>query len=1031
MLKIEVVSRADLSRILERKYVKNHALTLEDLLKIECPAYDKKVTAYLSAYVDGVKFPQKDWSVVRLDKARSLRFVIEAGGIEISTVIAIISVVLAVGSAVYGIIMANRLSSATQGETKQGSSIYDVNAQGNKVALTEVIPENFGHFKHFPDYLADKHVFYRNNKMFIDMILCQGRGYYQHEENFSDVYVGETPINELDGCLLSVFDPGTEITDQNSIEDKCWYCYYSSTEVTASGHTLEPPVTEVDQSSQYNPQVLFDDKTFSGTYYINQQVASGTQGPSTIPIKKTLNLGWGEGTYFTITGSNNTRLIGSSDTITDDAVAGTSEIEVTLAANFTGLNFNLHKTWFRPRTVEISYDENENEVVTTTAGDLIKISVKKVTKVTYTTMGGTSGPKVTSTENTNEVISLCELLSVAYTTVDDDEIATITVDSSELDQGSYPSAPSIPGGAYDVTTEQYMVVTVLQGLPADYPYADNGMYVIDSHDSSTGTYEVSRVNSSYAVLVDWHEFWGQGVPQTTLSFTLDESSSTAGEYVGPYRACPYGASSTIFEYDISFPNGLGYLQDNGTFRDLTVEIEIGYRRAGSNDPWTTTTKTFTNNTNDQLAYTYQIETPTAGNYEFRMKNLTESDNSTRALDVVKWIGLKSVISTINKYDDMTVLIGRFKGTETLSELSENQIATYWTRKLPDINTGVLTPTREVAPVIKYICDNSKYAGIVDLNSLLEYDALWQSQSIKLDGTVDSDSTLLDVLRDCLNVGFASPVVANNKLSFTRLHEVSEYEPLVQIFTPQNLTSSPQITFNLPKEDDVDEVVVDYTSPETYKTETIYCHVDENDDAEITNYPKSVYQEKLTAFGVTNLAQAQAMGMRRLRYLRSTRVTYEIETEFDGLNCQFNDLVGLVLDENLSNITGRITEYDSSTLTVTTDMEIPEQLASGIIYIRKLDGSCSEYTYTRTDSHHLVIDRALPVWSDDYGQTMEFPFFAIGELVKCWVTAVTPQDKKVTITLVNYDENVYKDDLPSLRGYGISPYGTADYGVYNY
>ena len=137
--------------------------------------------------------------------------------------------------------------------------------------------------------------------------------------------------------------------------------------------------------------------------------------------------------------------------------------------------------------------------------------------------------------------------------------------------------------------------------------------------------------------------------------------------------------------------------------------------------------------------------------------------------------------------------------------------------------------------------------------------------------------------------------------------------MVQIFTPQNLTSSPQITFNLPKEDDVDEVVVDYTSPETYKTETIYCHVDENDDAEITNYPKSVYQEKLTAFGVTNLAQAQAMGMRRLRYLRSTRVTYEIETEFDGLNCQFNDLVGLVLDENLSNVTGIITEYDSSTL----------------------------------------------------------------------------------------------------------------------
>ena len=352
MLKIEVVSREDLSRIIETKYLDEHSLTLEDLLIAQCPAYSRDVVPYLSVYVDGVKFPQKDWSVVRLDKARSLKFVIEAGGLEVGTVMAIISIVLAVGSAVYGIIMANRLSSATQGETKQGSSIYDVNAQGNQVSLTEVIPENFGFFKHFPDYLADKHVFYRNNVMFIDMILSQGRGYYQRENDFSDVYVGETPISELDGCTVAVFDPGTEITAQNSIEDKCWYCYYSSTEVTASGHTLEPPVTEVDQSSQYNPEAQFVDKTFLSTYYVNQQTAGGTSGPGSIPIKKKLNLGWAVGSYFTISGANNTRLIGSAETVTDDPDTGTSEIAVTLADTFTGTNFELHKEWLRERITE-------------------------------------------------------------------------------------------------------------------------------------------------------------------------------------------------------------------------------------------------------------------------------------------------------------------------------------------------------------------------------------------------------------------------------------------------------------------------------------------------------------------------------------------------------------------------------------------------------------------------------------------------------------------------------------------------------
>ena len=1022
MLEVKVVSRIDLSQIIERQYIEHHDCTLRELLTEQCSAYRPDIVAYLSVYVDGVKFPQSDWHLVKLHKARKVLFVLEAGGLEIGTIISIISIVLAVGSAVYGIMMANRLSSSTQGETKQGSSIYDVNAQGNKVSLTKVIPENFGFFKHFPDYLADKHVFYRNNVQFVDMILCQGVGYYQRKEDSSDVYVGETPISELQGCQIAVFEPGTVITAENSIEDKCWYCYYSSTEVTPSGHTLEPNVTEIDQSSQQDPEVMFSDKSFSGGYYTNQTIAGGTQGPSNTRIYKKLDLKWDVGSYFTITGSNNTRLIGTSDSITDDTVSGTSEITAEMSDNFNDNNLTLHKSWLRARVTDIDPDTQEEVIVS--AGDTIKITVKKITRVTYTIRSGTSGPQIKTAENSSDITSVCELLAVSYS----GDNVVITVDSLELQQGNYPAAPSVPSGAYNTTTSYAMEIVILQSIPADYPYSDNGLYVIDSHDSSTGTYTVSRVNSSYGVISDWYEFWGQGVEQTSLTFNLDESSSNAGAYAGPFRACPYGAESSIFEYDISFPQGLGYLQDNGTFRDLTVQIEIGYRKAGSNDPWITETKTFTEHTNDELAFTYQLETEEPGNYEFRMRNLSEEDNSTRALNTVKWIGLKSVISTINKYDDVTVIIGRFKGTETLSELSENQIATYWTRKLPDICTGDLIATRDLAPVVKYICNKSKYTGIINEMSLAEYDAFWNDKGVSLDGTIDSDSTLLDCLKDCLNTGFAAPVILNNKLSFTRLHRRGIAEPLTQIFTPQNLTQSPKITFNLPKEDDVDEVVVDYTSPETYKTETLFCHVDANDDAYFTAYPLSVYQEKLKAFGVTSETQAKAMGMRRLRYLRSTRVTYEIQTEYDGLNCQFNDLVGLVLDENLSNVTGRILSFAPDTLTIETDQQIKQNHSSGIIYIRNLDGSCDEYTFTRTDSHHLVIDRAIPAWNSEYGISLEYPFFAIGELVVCWVTAVTPQDKTCNLKLINYSEDVFTDDLPVSTGYGIEPYGIRPYGI---
>ena len=152
-----------------------------------------------------------------------------------------------------------------------------------------------------------------------------------------------------------------------------------------------------------------------------------------------------------------------------------------------------------------------------------------------------------------------------------------------------------------------------------------------------------------------------------------------------------------------------------------------------------------------------------------------------------------------------------------------------------------------------------------------------------------------------------------------------------------------------------------------------------------------------------------MGLRRLRYLIYTSTKYEIKTELDGLNCQFNDIVGLVLDHNLSNITGRILGIDKGIIEV--DREIPKAKDYGVVYIRKLDGTMFQTEFTRIDSRHLQLSQDLPFsWQEEYGSALEYPFFAIGELVKCWVTDVKPNNKSCTLELVNYDERVFKDDL---------------------
>lgn len=72
-----------------------------------------------------------------------------------------------------------------------------------------------------------------------------------------------------------------------------------------------------------------------------------------------------------------------------------------------------------------------------------------------------------------------------------------------------------------------------------------------------------------------------------------------------------GAESKIFELDFSRLGGLGKLNDDGEFDKLSISIQIEYRRAGSNEPYTVIEKTWTNNTNDQLAETIRIELETA------------------------------------------------------------------------------------------------------------------------------------------------------------------------------------------------------------------------------------------------------------------------------------------------------------------------------------------------------------------------------------------------------------------------------------
>lgn len=1011
-MQVRIYTRQCLIWPIEQINIPDFSGTVKDLLAREVRDFAPDKLS-VSIYTDGRK---ASWDTPLFD-VEELKIIIEPQGVEAA--FAIVAAIVAVASVAYSLYMMNRLKADNPAKTSDTSTIYDVNAQGNKVRLQQVVPENFGLIKHFPDYLADKHTFYRRNKKYIDMILCQGAGWYDYKTDGSDIYIGNTPFSGYSNSDVryQVFDPGADVSS-NNIEAGMHKCWYSSTEVTSSGKTLDP-VGNVDPSETGGYVVYTGDKatanyksgglswhimpkSFCGVYwaYVGYRPSVTTGGGEAF-ILAPANIGVKAGDYIRITNAPDVRAW-AADADADAVLLDSGNVRITWAGTWSDL------ACIADTSVDVTLEKWE----------------KIVTGYAYKTYYGT-------------VSGECDVIS--YSAADGKitiEISGLTLPevAGKPEPGTYPGDA---GSGYTVTITQTLSDSVIDPLTGEKRLSDNGTYEITEVGSTTvkgnpahpggnqtgylrtevsaPVYTVRRIDPDTDKEIAWSGFWGldqwvDGVADDALTVSYQENADAAEakEYAGPYRACPIGATATEYEVDIDFPAGLGYLNGKGKYDERTVTLSIEWRKVGTS-AWTAYEYKKTAGTGDELAETIPF-TFTPGQYECRIKNTSDKVDDAAQVDTVKWTGLKSCIAQPTSYAGMTTILCRFRGSETLSELSENQIATFWTRELPAVNGTDLTVTEDVAPVVQYILNNSKYAGIIDHNSLAALDAYCKSNGYKLTGTIDDDSTLLDELRNALKVCMSEPTVSNNLVAFARMTKKSPSDAFQQIFMPQNLTAAPVVNLTFAKDDDVKEIELSYLDGISYKTSTYYYHLDDAGNVVETTYATTNNAEKLDTWGIKGTdphhEQARALAVRRLKFLTYCKTQYEIQTELDGLNCQYLDYVGLVLPQELSNVTGRITAYDSTAKTITVDQTIPARFDSGVVYVRKKDGSSINYPFVRKDSFTLEVSGSFIPWDPEYGKTLEYPFFAIGEIVPCWVQSVEPGDKSCTLKLVNYDSRIF-------------------------
>ena len=998
-MQVRIYTRQCLIWPIEQISIPDFSGTVKDLLVREVRDFAPDKLS-VSIYTDGRK---ASWDTPLFD-VEELKIIIEPQGVEAA--FAIVAAIVAVASVAYSLYMMNRLKADNPAKTSDTSTIYDVNAQGNKVRLQQVVPENFGLIKHFPDYLADKHTFYRRNKKYIDMILCQGAGWYDYKTDGSDIYIGNTPFSGYSGSDVryQVFDPGADVS-ANGIEEGMHKCWYSSTEVTSSGKTLNP-FGNVDPSesggyvvytggksiANYKDGGLswaINPKSFYGVYwqYVGYR-PSNTGGGGQAFILAAANLGLKAGDYIRITNAPDDDRLWANDDDADVVLLESGNVQITWAGTWSDL------ACIADTSVDVTLGYRYTTYYRMVSGECNVIS--------YSAADGKITIEISGLTLPEEAVSAGGYTVTITQALSDSVIEPLTGEKRLSDNGTY-----------EITE---VGSTTVEGNPANRSAGGNNTSYLHT-EVSAPVYTVRRIDPDTDKEIPWSGFWGQntwydGVPDDalTVSYQVNADAAEAKEYAGPYRACPIGASASEYEVDIDFPAGLGYLNGSGKYDERTVTLSIEWREVGTS-AWTAYEYTKTAGTGDELAETISFNFP-AGQYECRIKNLSDKVDDAAQVDTVKWTGLKSCIAQPTSYAGMTTILCRFRGSETLSELSENQIATFWARKLPAVNGTDLVITEDVAPVVQYILNNSKYAGIIDHNSLAALDTYCKSHGYKLTGTIDDDSTLLDELRNALKVCMSEPTVSNNLVSFARMTKKSSSDAFQQLFMPQNLTAAPVVNLSFSKDDDVKEIELSYLDGISYKTSTYFYHLDDAGNVVETTYATTNNAEKLDTWGIKgtddNHAQARALAVRRLKFLTYCKTQYEIQTELDGLNCQYLDYVGLVLPQELSNISGRITEYDSTAKAITVDQPIPSSAStsSGVIYVRKKDGSSVSYAFTRVGTYKLALGSSLFDWDENYGKTLEYPFFAIGEIVPCWVQSVEPGDKSCTLKLVNYDSRIF-------------------------
>lgn len=959
------------------------------------PAFSmQQETHPISIVLNGKLIEPQYWPVTKMRPQDEVAITVEPKGVGLFVFLAVVAVV-AVGAALY---MAHNMKKGDKAKSQlKGDELDSSNLQTNSARWGEPIPEISGSPWTFPAMLNPMHKWYdtprqtgngggtkRESTEFSEVLLCIGKGHF--DVSASDVRIGDTPASLLgDSVNISFFGPDANISGVDAARwwhqsQEVGFTTFGGTGLTLGVASSVTP-TWTGTFSISTPDKLVNAEAapsswqvgmFVSGLYVDADFYIGS-GYVSSPLFDSLGVGAGDGVWIGGYGIMNSGLLVSSVTPASGGTAGN-------LASITGsaapeVDYSGGAATFTLVVAGVPYVITLNSDYVTTSALVSAINSQISGSVMRASMSG----NVVKLEQQGAINGLQVSLSGSYSR-------------------TLGAAPVIVQGALPAPAHAAKYHISSMWLPAA------GQTVRVAAGLLGGSYRITAISGdrkSVTVEPEDNALWNGFPAGTTLTSGQVRLSSTNYEvgWNGPFRVAPVGETVDVIEVDIFFPQGLISYNDKGDPKNQTAGGVIQYRKVGG--AWSSFSFTNTQQTPNQIAYTYQIPV-SSGEYEVRVRANEIASDDSKINNKQQWTGLKGRLTTTkNTYPGMTLMSVKLQSGDKISGGIENLVSVRARRKLPRLDApATLETTRHIAPFFYHMMKTVGYESFIDMDKLNALHSTWVSKGEVFDFAFAAETTLKRAAGDLLRAGFSEMVLKDGLISVVR--EDTQVGLPTRIFSSQEFTKPLEQTFKPKNPNDIDGVDVEYIDYESGKKTTAKYRI----GGEAGNRA-----EKLTVVGVTSQAKALAHAARHRKRAEFQRIQYAAQTELQAMNVNYGDFIGLQDTIPEYGQSAFVTRIDGHKVFLSDRIAYTEPTLH--IAVRKPDGTVQGgFTATQDISQKCFIFAAgVPQEIRELDENGEATVLYFGNSVDFYYKAIVTEvrannDGTVDLKAVNYDSRIY-------------------------